>query len=66
MRLRPARELVDTLAGIMAPIAIVDPHGAAEAFAELFDLDGVEIAGVYVQDVARIGRPVLGRVGRSR
>ncbi|HYM72742.1 MAG TPA: hypothetical protein VET89_07150 [Stellaceae bacterium] len=42
-------------------IAIVDPHGAAEGFAELFDLSGLDIAGVYVQDVARIGTPLLGR-----
>src|SRR5712691_5278460 len=56
----PARELLARLAGA-APTAIVDPHGAAEGFAEIFGLDGVEIAGVYVQDVSRIGATVLGR-----
>src|SRR5579863_7189440 len=57
---RPARALVAALAR-QGPTAIVDPHGAAEGFAEIFALDGVEIAGVYVQDVARIGSTVLGR-----
>jgi hypothetical protein len=46
-------------------VAIVDPHGAAEGFAELFDLSGLEIAGVYVQDIARIGKPVLGRTAMA-
>jgi hypothetical protein len=44
--------------------AIVDPHGAAEGFAEIFGLAGVAIAGIYVQDLARIGRPVLGQCAR--
>ena len=43
------------------PVAIFDPHGAAEAFAAIFGLDRVAVAGVYVQDVARIGASVLGR-----
>ncbi len=42
------------------PVAIVDPHGAAEAFAEIFALDKVAIAGRYVQEVARIGHAALG------
>ena len=41
-------------------VAIVDPQGAAAGFAELFDLSGIDIAGVYVQDVVRIGKPTLG------
>src|SRR6266478_5783880 len=57
---QPARALLARLAGA-APTAIVDPDGAAEGFAEIFGLDGVEIAGIYVQDVARIGATVLGR-----
>jgi hypothetical protein len=56
----PARALLARLAG-KAPTAIVDPHGAADGFAEIFGLDGVEIAGIYVQDVSRIGAVVLGR-----
>jgi hypothetical protein len=56
---QPARALVAALARD-APIAIVDPHGAAEGFAEIFGLDGVETAGIFVQDVSRIGAAVLG------
>src|SRR5271156_6742526 len=55
----PARALLARLAR-RAPTAIVDPHGAAEGFAEIFGLEGVEIAGIYVQDVARIGATGLG------
>ena len=43
------------------PTAIVDPHGAAECFAEIYGLEGIRIGGVYVQDVSRIGTTVLGR-----
>jgi hypothetical protein len=56
----PARKLLAALAR-EGPTAIVDPHGAAEGFAEIFGLDGFEISGVFVQDVARIGCEVLGR-----
>ena len=55
----PGRELVAALAD-GGPVAIVDPHGAAAGFAEIFGLDRVEIAGVYVQDVTRLGATVLG------
>src|SRR5271154_1943054 len=56
----PARALLAGL-GTAPPTAIVDPDGAAEGFAEIFGLEGVEIAGVYVQDASRVGAPVLGR-----
>jgi hypothetical protein len=59
----PARALVAALAG-GGPAAIVDPHGAATGFAEIFPLHGVEIAGVYVQDALRCGSPVLGHAAR--
>ena len=59
----PARALLADLAGA-GPAAIVDPQGAAEGFAEIFGLGGIEIAGVYVQDVARIGASVLDRRAR--
>src|SRR5438270_11695156 len=55
----PGRALVAALAA-RPPTAIVDPLGAAEGFAEIFSLAGVEIAGVYVQDIARVGATVLG------
>ncbi len=56
---QPARLLVGALAR-EAPTAIVDPHGAAEGFAEIFGLAGVQICGVYVQDLSRVGAMVLG------
>ena len=37
------------------PVALVDPQGALAGFAEIFGLDGIDIAGFYVQDVARLG-----------
>src|SRR5665213_897351 len=55
----PGRALIAGLARY-GKVAVVDPHGAAQGFAELFDLSGLEIDGVYVQDVARIGKPGLG------
>ena len=59
---RPARALLEALAR-HAPVAIFDPGGAAEAFNAIYDLDQIEIAGSYVQQVARIGTPVSGSVG---
>jgi len=57
---RPGRALVKTLMR-GAPVSVYDPSGAADAFNEIFSLNGVEIAGTYVQQVARIGDTVLGR-----
>ncbi|HEY3909928.1 MAG TPA: hypothetical protein VGM07_08565 [Stellaceae bacterium] len=57
---RPVRELLAALAG-NGPVAIVEPDGGAAAFADLFDLAGVEIAGVYVRQVERLGAMLLGR-----
>ncbi|ACI99413.1 hypothetical protein [Rhodospirillum centenum] len=42
------------------PVALFDPLGLAEPFAELWPLHTVELTGVYVQDVERIGLPLLG------
>jgi hypothetical protein len=55
----PARALCDRLAGI-GPVAIYDPLGAVEGFAEIHGLAGVAIAGVFVSDVTRLGSAVLG------
>ena len=60
----PGRALIHQLKRY-GKVAIVDPQGAAEGFAELFDLSAVETAGVYVQDVARIGAPTLGRAAEG-
>jgi hypothetical protein len=59
----PAQALVRALAE-NAPLAIYDPAGAAEPFAELFALDGCEIVGVYVQEIERLRGCVLGRSPR--
>ncbi len=56
----PARALIAGLKRY-GKVAVIDPHGAAAGLAELFDLSGIEIAGVYVQDIARIGTTVLDR-----
>jgi hypothetical protein len=56
----PGRELIDRLSHY-GTIAVVDPQGAAEGFAELFDLSRLDITGIYVQDISRIGKTVLGR-----
>jgi hypothetical protein len=57
---RPARNLVRRLAED-APVAVYDPDGGAEAFAEIFALDDVGVAGVYVPQIERLGGCVLGR-----
>ncbi len=43
------------------PVAVYDPLGFADGFAEFHDLGGLTLAGCYVQDVTEIGKPVLGR-----
>jgi hypothetical protein len=60
----PGQALIERLKRY-GKVAIIDPQGAAEGFAELFDLSSLDVAGVYVQDVARIGKPVLGRVAEG-
>ncbi|HJU18658.1 MAG TPA: hypothetical protein VJ770_19580 [Stellaceae bacterium] len=58
-----ARGLVAALARA-GPVAICDPGGAVEGFAEIFGLDGIEITGVYVPEAVRVGTAVLGRAAR--
>jgi hypothetical protein len=60
---RPARGLLQQLS-CNGPVAIFDPGGAVEAFNAIHNLDQVEIAGIYVQQVIRIGSDVLGRPAR--
>ncbi len=43
------------------PVAVYDPLGYARAFAEIYDLSGLDIAAVYVQDLQDIGSEILGR-----
>ena len=56
---RPARALLDVLAQ-HAPVAVYDPQGALEPFEAVFDLEGIAVAGAYVQQVARVGNAILG------
>jgi hypothetical protein len=46
--------------GSAGRVAIYDPLGIAEAFDSLFPLSGVSLAHVFVQDLERVGRSVLG------
>jgi len=62
---RSGRALIGKLAR-HAPIAIYDAGGALEAFSAFYDLDQIEIDGVYVQQVARVGDVVLGRREREQ
>src|SRR5207248_7859705 len=55
----PGRALVAVLAA-RPPTAIVDPLGAAEGFAEIYGLADVQIAGVYVQNIAQLGKKMFG------
>jgi hypothetical protein len=59
----PARALVASLEACGA-VAIIDPHGAAAGFGEIFPLGRAMIDSVYVQDVSRIGAEVLGHRAR--
>jgi hypothetical protein len=55
----PAQAVIAAL-GRRPPTAIVDPYGAASGFAAMFAPDRIDVAGVFVQDLAEVGRPVLG------
>jgi hypothetical protein len=58
-----APELVQSLrAG--GPVAIYDPLRQLGDFTSFYPLDGCAVAGVHVQDVARIGEPVAGHSAR--
>ncbi len=55
----PARALGAALAR-HSPVAIVDCERAAEAFLSFYGTGDLRVAGVYVQDVTRLGEKVLG------
>ena len=58
---KKARSLVKRL-GRAGPVAFYDPLDCLEGFAALHDLGSVEVAHVFVQDIAKIGKTVLGRM----
>ena len=59
-----ARRIPDLLAGLVDPVAIYDPLGLTTPFAEIHSCGGLNFAGVFVQDVERIGETVLGETTR--
>jgi hypothetical protein len=59
----PAAALIARLAQA-GPVALYDPNGIAGSFAEIHPLDGVEIAGVYVQKIEDVGKPVFGHAAQ--
>ena len=59
----PARALLARLREGGA-LAIYDPHNLLAAFDAVFPLDGIEIAGLFVQDVGHIGREFRGLSAR--
>ncbi len=46
------------------PVAIYDPLGLGQTLAEMYDLSGLDIAGVFVQDLDHIGRRLLGHAAQ--
>lgn len=46
------------------PVAIYDPWGQFAPFLELYPVDDLDIVGVYVQDIEKIGQTVAGHVTR--
>lgn len=55
-----ARTLIAEIAAA-GSVAIYDPNGLANAFAEIHDCSALPVAASFVQDIAKIGQPVLGR-----
>ena len=43
------------------PVAIYDPYGFVGALAEIYDLSGLDLSGVFVQDIGDLGKTVLGQ-----
>ena len=41
------------------PVAVYDPYGFAGTLAEIYDLSGLDLAGVFVQDIGDLGKTVL-------
>ena len=54
-----AKSLIDALSEA-GPVAIYDPLGLADAFAEIHDCGRLAVTASYVQDITRIGTPILG------
>ena len=46
------------------PVALYDPLGFAEGFAEFYPVAALNLAGVFVQDIEAVGRKLLGHAAR--
>lgn len=55
--------LISRLASF-APVAFYDPLGLLSGLAEFYDLSSIPVAGVYVQDVERVGTEVFGHAAK--
>jgi hypothetical protein len=60
---QPAQVLLDAMKD-NAPVAVYDPNGAIEAFDAIYGLHCIEIAGIYVQQVAAVGSSILGHTAQ--
>ena len=54
-----ARRIEALLGEMEGPVAFYDPLGFAKPFAEIYSCSGIEFAGVYVQDIEKIGEYIL-------
>lgn len=54
LAVEPARALIERLASA-GPVALYDPLGMAEAVSAIHDLSGLDLCGLYVQDVETVG-----------
>ena len=56
-----ARKAVELVAELgQDSVAVYDPFGLVSAFAEIYDLGEIAISGVFIQDLAELGKAVLG------
>ncbi|MBP5856375.1 hypothetical protein KAJ83_05110 [Marivibrio halodurans] len=55
----PARALMERLAAA-GPVALYDPLGMAEAVNAIHDLSGLDLCGLYVQDIEAVGAVHVG------
>lgn len=44
------------------PVAFYDPQGLLRPFAAIHDLSALQVAGIYVQNIEKVGEPLLGTV----
>src|SRR5262245_17317267 len=59
----PARDLIATLRA-NGPVAVYDPNNFLAAFDAVYPLERIEIAGLYVQDLAQVGRTFRNHAAR--